>query len=102
MTKQIIFGNGQPVFNVPALEPDPIAARFEAEKHAENAKRLRVCVESEDDERNISREEAPALFEAWDHWCDRNNVDMQEVLRRAKRDYDAETANEGVQFTASN
>ena len=68
MTKQIIFGNGQPVFNGPALEPDPIAARFEAEKHAENAKRLRVCVESEDDERNISREEAPALFEAWDHW----------------------------------
>ena len=38
MTKQIIFGNGQPVFNGPALEPDPIAARFEAEKHAEHTK----------------------------------------------------------------
>jgi hypothetical protein len=36
------------------------------------------------------------------HFCDRNGVDMQAVIRRAKMHYDEETAHEGVQFTVSN
>jgi hypothetical protein len=34
------------------------------------------------------------------HWCDRNGVDMQDAIRRAKMHYDAETGGEGMQFTA--
>lgn len=36
------------------------------------------------------------------HFCDRNNLDLQDRLRNAAMHYNAETRNLGVQFTESN
>jgi hypothetical protein len=33
------------------------------------------------------------------HFCDRHNIDLQDQIRRAAGNYDAETRGRGVQFT---
>lgn len=35
------------------------------------------------------------------HFCDRHNIDLQDQLRRAAGNYNAETRGKGVQFTYS-
>lgn len=61
-------------------------------------------------QRGSTTEERVALIEQnlsdllsdFGHYCDRNDVDMQEVIRRATNHYNEETDRKGVQFTISN
>jgi hypothetical protein len=57
---------------------------------------------SADSLRDLHEQNLSDLICNFGHFCDRNGLDMQEVLRRAKGHYDAETDNKGVQFTISN
>ena len=91
------------------LPPDPEETN---EQSATEAERVLFAFEETDGEApygGINSEQLTALHEQnladllcnFGHWCDRNGVNMQEVIRRAKGHYDAETGNQGVQFTES-
>jgi hypothetical protein len=51
---------------------------------------------------DLHRQNIVDLLANLGHYCDRNGLDMQEIIASAVRHYDAETGNQGTQFTVSN
>lgn len=92
------------------MPPDP---EGENERSAAEAQAILFHYEETDGEApygGISAESLTSLHEQnlvdmianFGHWCDRNGLDMQDILRVAKNHYDEETGNQGVQFTQCN
>ena len=92
-----------------ALPPDPEGMNDRRASEAEEVLNQFESAFGEAPYGGISQEQLADLREQnladllcdFGHFCDRNGVDMQAVIRRAKMHYDEETANEGVQFTRS-
>lgn len=57
---------------------------------------------SPDQLRDLREQNLSDLLCNFGHFCDRNGLDLQEVIRRAANHYNEETGNQGAQFTVSN